>query len=135
MVALKECRTVLEERQTCTSPVEAFHNRIRIILQEADLEGLLRMGCPKDEYNTEADMILLRVGQRKTIGIPQLPQREIAGIVADVFNQMFHHGQGCRGGVSLPGFKATDKNVRLVAADIKRAAGYVNALTKDLRRQ
>jgi hypothetical protein len=54
-----------------------------------DIEGLLAMGCPADEYDSEAAMIDNRIAElewNKEAG-PARPQVE--QIVAEVWNEMF----------------------------------------------
>ena len=58
------------------------HDIIKKYIYEYDYYGLLEMGCPDDEFDTENDMICKRVSTNYSV-------ERIARIITDVFNEMF----------------------------------------------
>jgi len=55
---------------------------IRKALLKHDLEGLIKLGAPKDEYNQEAKLIWEQVS-------PDLKPHELSEIIRDVFHKQF----------------------------------------------
>jgi len=68
---------------------------VQRILDEEDLEGLLKMGAPKDEYEPEARRIANAIGH---LNAEQLTVDRVAHIVSTVWEDMFgpFHGQAGR---------------------------------------
>jgi hypothetical protein len=58
---------------------------VKAILDAEDLEGLLRIGAPSDEYDNEARMI----AERLSLLGPQPTVEQVAAIVTAVVAQMF----------------------------------------------
>jgi hypothetical protein len=63
---------------------------INELLRHEDIEGLLRLGAPSDEYESEAKMIADRIDEteRKTPG-HRITRSEAEVIVAAIWNVMF----------------------------------------------
>lgn len=59
-------------------------SKIEIILLKADLEGLIKMGTPEDEYNNEALLIFNQINKSEAD-----TTEEIAKIIYDVFVNQF----------------------------------------------
>jgi hypothetical protein len=62
-----------------------FHT-IKVALDSEDVEGLLAMGCPPDEYDSEASLIEGRIAK---VPGDKLNADRIADIVAEVWNSQF----------------------------------------------
>ncbi len=63
---------------------------INELLRFEDIEGILSIGAPRDEYESEAEMIADRIGeaeQRACDG--KITREEAASIVAAVWKEMF----------------------------------------------
>jgi hypothetical protein len=58
---------------------------IQLILIDADINGLIRMGAPEDEYNSEAKSILDNISKDSSID-------EISIVIWDVFYDSFCTG-------------------------------------------
>lgn len=54
-----------------------------------DIEGLLSMGAPDDEYESEAKMIADRVGEAEQKTNDKITPEEVEHIVAAVWKEMF----------------------------------------------
>lgn len=76
------------------------------ILAEHDLEGLIKMGCPDDEYQPEAERILPKLKGEPTVN-------EVAAITRDVFAEMF----GC----PERDYEMSVQDCLAVAADLREA--------------
>lgn len=61
-------------------------NDVREVLNAADVEGLLRLGAPNDEYMSEAQMISEVIAQ---LDESELSQERIEEIVRNVWAKMF----------------------------------------------
>ena len=61
---------------------------INELLRHEDIEGLLSMGAPDDEYESEAEMIADRVGEaeQKT---NKITREEVENLGATVWKEMF----------------------------------------------
>jgi hypothetical protein len=60
------------------------------LLRHEDVEGLLSMGAPDDEYESEAKMIADRIGEAESKAVKQtLTREEVENIIASVWGQMF----------------------------------------------
>ena len=68
-------------------------NRLQLIenlLRTHDIEGLLDIGAPEDEYNTEAKMIAERIGTAEWRIHPQkLPVAQVKEIIRNVWAETF----------------------------------------------
>ena len=58
---------------------------IMSVLNEVDLEGLIAMGCPDDEYGTEASNILEYMKDKENVTID-----ELADEVENIYNRYFN---------------------------------------------
>jgi cell division ATPase FtsA len=60
------------------------------LLRKEDIEGLLSMGAPDDEYGPEAQMIVNRVGEAES-HVPghKITKEEIEAIIYAVWREMF----------------------------------------------
>ncbi|MFY9559507.1 MAG: hypothetical protein WAQ52_04665 [Terriglobales bacterium] len=65
-----------------------FH-RIKTILDTEDIEGLLAMGCPADEYDAEASLIESGIAAAANLRKKPAEAEQIEKIVAEVWNDMF----------------------------------------------
>ena len=60
------------------------------LLRRHDIEGLINIGAPENEYNTEAKMIADRIGTAEWRVQPQkLSVAQIKEIIRDVWTEMF----------------------------------------------
>lgn len=70
-----------------------MYSRLDLInefLKFEDIEGLLSMGAPDDEYESEAEMIADRMGEAEEKALNhRLTREEVENIVAAVWKQMF----------------------------------------------
>jgi hypothetical protein len=62
---------------------------IKAALDSEDIEGLLAIGCPPDEYDSEANRIDSRITGLRRLGDEPLGESQVERIVADVWNEMF----------------------------------------------
>ena len=63
---------------------------INELLRFEDIEGLLSMGAPDDEYESEAEMIADRIGDADGISTDHKVTRdEVENIIAGVWIEMF----------------------------------------------
>jgi len=62
---------------------------INELLRYEDIEGLLSMGAPDDEYESEAEMIADRVGEAEERTSEKISREEVENIVAAVWKEMF----------------------------------------------
>jgi hypothetical protein len=62
---------------------------INELLRHEDIEGLLSMGAPDDEYESEAEMIADRVGEAEEKTNDKITREEVEDIVATVWKEMF----------------------------------------------
>jgi hypothetical protein len=71
--------------------VEAYtlFRRIKAALDEEDIEGLLALGCPADEYNSEASLIESKVALASDFGKTPLQLSQVERIVSDVWDDQF----------------------------------------------
>jgi hypothetical protein len=77
----------IESQQKLAAKEQRVYQMVKKILDKADLEDLLKMGAPSDEYDSESRHIakaLLREGGRK------IPPTKVAYIIALVFHMQFH---------------------------------------------
>jgi hypothetical protein len=63
--------------------------QIKAALDSEDIEGLLAIGCPPDEYDSEATLIDSRIAALRRLGGEPLGESETERIVAEVWNEMF----------------------------------------------
>ena len=60
------------------------------LLRHEDIEGLLAMGAPDDEYEPEAEMIVSRVREAESnTPTHKITREEIEAIVSSVWKEMF----------------------------------------------
>jgi hypothetical protein len=62
---------------------------INELLRYEDIEGLLSMGAPDDEYESEAEKIADRVGEAEKKTNDEITREEVENIVATVWKEMF----------------------------------------------
>jgi hypothetical protein len=63
-------------------------NLINKLLRLEDIEGLLSIGAPDDEYESEAKLIADRVAEHQASG-REVAKEEVASIIAEVWKEMF----------------------------------------------
>jgi cell division ATPase FtsA len=60
------------------------------LLRREDIEGLLAMGAPDDEYEPEAEMIVNRAGEAESNSPShKITRKEIEAIISAVWKEMF----------------------------------------------
>lgn len=59
-----------------------YVNEISKVLYDFDIEGLADLGCPEDEYDSEAELINKNINADMTV-------EEVADVCRDIFNQSF----------------------------------------------
>ncbi len=62
---------------------------IKAALDNEDIEGLLALGCPSDEYDGEASLIESAVARATNFGEMPIGPEELQEIVAYVWNDRF----------------------------------------------
>jgi hypothetical protein len=62
---------------------------IKAALDSEDIEGLLALGCPSDEYDGEASLIESRMARASNFGERPVGAKELQEIVAYVWNDRF----------------------------------------------
>jgi hypothetical protein len=67
----------------------SIFRRIKDVLDSEDIEGLLALGCPKDEYDGEASLIEDRIAKATGFGEGKIGVAEIEGIVREVWQSQF----------------------------------------------
>jgi hypothetical protein len=63
--------------------------RIKAILDSEDIEGLLALGCPPDEYDGEASLIESAIAKLTNFGAREMNAEHIEVIVARVWSDQF----------------------------------------------
>jgi len=63
--------------------------RIKHALDEADIEGLLSLGSPGDEYDGEATLIENGICRASDFGKVVIGQSEVEKIISDIWNHQF----------------------------------------------
>ena len=64
-------------------------SKVKAALNSEDIEGLVAMGCPPDEYDSEASLIEGRIAKLTQSGEKPLAENQVERIVAEVWNEMF----------------------------------------------
>jgi hypothetical protein len=64
-------------------------SQIKAALDSEDIEGLVAVGCPADEYSGEASLIEDRIAKLTRFGDEPLGQSQVERIVAEVWNEEF----------------------------------------------
>jgi hypothetical protein len=64
-------------------------SQIKAALDGEDIEGLVAVGCPPDEYNSEASLIESRIAKLTQFGHEPLEEAKVEAIVAEVWNEQF----------------------------------------------
>jgi hypothetical protein len=60
------------------------------LLRKEDVEGLISMGAPDDEYDSEAEMITNRIGEKESEpSNRRISRGEVVSIIANVWKDMF----------------------------------------------
>jgi hypothetical protein len=70
------------------SPSSLFRE-IKAALDAEDIEGLLELKCPLDEYDGEAPLIESELAKAKDFGKKHIRQEQLEGIIARVWNDRF----------------------------------------------
>ncbi len=65
-----------------------LHSLTASVLRQEDIEGLIALGAPEDEYDSEAAEIAEAVNK---LDVTARTQSNIAAIIALVWAQMFNH--------------------------------------------
>ena len=64
--------------------------QVRELLRSEDIEGLISMGAPADEYDSEAEMVAERVQRAESVAWNgRLARDEVIAILASVWKEMF----------------------------------------------
>jgi hypothetical protein len=63
--------------------------QIKAALDSEDIEGLLAIGSPPDEYDSEATLIDSRIAALRRLGDEPLGESQAERIVAEVWDEMF----------------------------------------------
>jgi len=92
-------------------PDAQIKEKVKKLLDKYDLEGLLKMGCPKDEYDPEARQITILILGRYTLPDKNVTEKNICEIVANVFNKQFGE---------TGAHKQTDKKIVSLAKELKK---------------
>ncbi len=77
-----------------------LYNQVREISNNHDLMGLIKLGCPVDEYDLETSKILPLIYKCSDI-------EELSIGIANIYNEMFEAD-----------FKASDKWISAIATDL-----------------
>jgi len=80
------------------SLVESLYYLVKQVLDEEDIEGLLGMGCPADEYDDTARLIVDEIRNATEFGHKELEVALAGRTVADVCNSQFGPFAQERGG-------------------------------------
>ena len=59
-----------------------YVNEISKVLYDFDMEGLADLGCPENEYDDEAELVLKHINADMTV-------EEVADVCMQVYNEMF----------------------------------------------
>lgn len=62
---------------------------IKSALDQEDIEGLLALQCPSDEYDGEASLIESGVARATNFGKDKISADEVEAIVSEVWNRQF----------------------------------------------
>jgi hypothetical protein len=65
-----------------------FH-QIKAVLDEEDIEGLLALGSPTDEYDGEASLLESRIAKVTNFGTKPMTVSQVEEIVAEVWDSQF----------------------------------------------
>ena len=68
---------------------QPMFSQIKAALDHADIEGLLAIGCPADEYNSEASLIEDRIAKLAQSGPEPPAEAQAERTVAEVWNEQF----------------------------------------------
>ena len=67
----------------------SIYREVKAALDSEDIEGLLAIGAPSDEYKSEASLIEDAIAKATQFGAKEISAAEIESIVRQVWNQMF----------------------------------------------
>ncbi len=84
--------------------------KIYNLINEADLEGLLKMGCPADEYKPEIQKIAFNI-LLTYVAKNKITEKQVCKIIAEVFNTQFG---------DLGTHKTTDTKIVRIAKAFKK---------------
>ena len=73
---------------------ESLLRKVKQALDEEDVEGLLALGCPRDEYDEEARLITAQIRSVTEFGDKALELSEAVRVVEDVCNKAFGPFEG-----------------------------------------
>ncbi len=62
---------------------------IKTALDDEDIEGLLALGCPKDEYDGEASLIESGIAKVTDFGKAKADPAQIEEIIRSIWNEQF----------------------------------------------
>jgi hypothetical protein len=90
---------------------ESLFQKIKRALDEEDVEGLLALGCPKDEYDSEAKLIEQKVRDLTDFGKDNLELADAARIVREVCNAQFGPFEGAEAEQRRPHYDAVARKI------------------------
>ena len=70
-------------------PLRSIFRHIKTVLDSEDIEGLLGIGSPLDEYDGEASLIEDRIAKLTNFGKKPVSVQQVEEIVAEVWNHQF----------------------------------------------
>ena len=68
---------------------ESLFRRIKRVLDEEDIEGLLSIGAPSDEYDDEASLIEDRICKATDFGKKALGLEQLEAMIEEIWNSQF----------------------------------------------
>lgn len=74
-----------------THPMTAWSKfqQIKYALDQADIEGLLAVECPSDEYDGEASLIESGIAKATNFGKNKVGAHAVEAVVSEVWNSQF----------------------------------------------
>ncbi len=67
----------------------ALLSRVRDVLERADIEGLIAIGAPKDEYDSEAEMISHQIADFESSAKGRITEESVVTILRSVWQETF----------------------------------------------
>jgi hypothetical protein len=90
---------------------ESLLQKIKYALNEEDVEGLLALGAPRDEYDGEARLIEEKLNQLTNFGKLALETSVAARIVEEVCNARFGPFEGAELELRRPYYEAAARRI------------------------
>ncbi len=66
-----------------------MYRRIKSALDAEDVEGLLAMGCPTDEYDSEASLIENEIAKASDYGKRPIDIAQVASLIRKIWDDQF----------------------------------------------